>query len=182
MSWGEVKYLQKTREASLTGEGATVYESLPEMQISPKYTTLAKFIAPVTGLYKITGTVTSIYTGSALFRVGKPIENSVTFNASEGSTTYHNNVPELYQGLVIGGTFSLSKTINTSILSTTEVTELTRNSCIIYSEHFQTGVSDNIERLFYCYAGERVILWAGSGTTNQFKVSDLKIDYQPREV
>lgn len=173
---------QNAREVSLTGEGATVYENEPEHTVTATFEVLAKFIAPVTGLYKITGVVSNPGTNFVQLRVGKPIANNVTFKATEDSTTYFNNASMSYPATVVGAKYYLPKTYGKSITSTTDQAEILKNSDLVFYTDLLKGASKNMESLFYCYAGERVILWICDVTETAFVTSNIKITYQPREV
>ena len=180
MSWGEVKYLQKTREASLNGIGATVYEKLSADVINNSYVTIAKFIAPIDGIYKFKAEIKNLSGLTVGVTIGKPQDFSIAVDASKDSITYVSSLA--YSGSTVGKAYYLTQISSTGSFSSAGTkAQLTRNSTIIFNEFMSPETTKNANVNFYCKAGEQVILWGGTGNSTQVQFSDVQITYQPKD-
>lgn len=165
---------------SLTGIGATVYEKSSSDLINYSYATIAKFIAPIDGIYKFKAEIKNVSGLTVTVTIGKPQEFSIAVDTSKDSITYVSSIA--YSGSIVGNAYYLTQISSTGSLSSAgSKAQLLRNSTIIYNEYMSSETTKNANVNFYCKAGEQVILWGGTGSSTQIQFSNVQITYQPKD-
>lgn len=186
----KLSYLISQRQASLTGTGTTVYSgSITAATYSDRYICIAKFVAPVSGVYKVTVTanaqsysapidvrkiisVTASYcynaTSTSYSYVGaRTIDQNVSYDVSSvNSVSYVNKTDSAttyWSGYIAdrGGTlFNLMPSIGTVYTSTSEAVTKTFS--------------------MYCTAGEQVQLVEYYSGSKSYYIHSVNVTYQGR--
>lgn len=151
--------------ASLTGEGANVYVG-STTNSSSQWVCIAKFIAPVSGVYKITTNYGGSSSKTMLFiprRQGTPVSDSM-FAGPGGAYTMNTVNTAMVVGTNSSGDVDGAVT-EAKALPVVDIIGLHRaNPSVNY---------------FYCDAGEPVVIGSRGGT-NPGPFSSIVISYQPR--
>lgn len=175
---------QNTREVSLTGEGATVYESNEPVEniVWSKVRCVGKFIAPVSGLYKININAKNNDTSVSDLTINK-LEDGRT-----SSGTYYISTDLSYAlcsvgdspiaAVGAGGSFVAIPLLSLSDTPSKEVIRLLKPILNIPKIALDEIVTK--EETFYCKAGEKVIL-AIYTSQSKMTLNTINITYQPRE-
>ena len=186
----KLSYLISQREASLTGTGVTVYTgSITTYTYSDRYICIAKFVAPVTGVYKVTLTANA-QSYSVPIDVRKIVSAvaSYCYNATNTSYSYV-GARAIDQNL----SYDSSSVNSVSYVSKTDTSTVNWSAYIVDrgSDLFslmpsigviRTSTSEAVTKTFsmYCTAGEQVQLveyYSGSKTCYIHSVS---VTYQGR--
>lgn len=164
----KASYLIAQRKASLTGIGTVVFSYSTAFNIYLSYTCLAKFIAPISGLYAVTFNTTANASGSttsrplALYKTVDSIDTTATrlsvanvYNSSTVAATTYNYSTAAQQSNYLEPLFSITSANNVAV---------SKNCCM------------------FCKAGEPVVLvvCASSSDTSaqSFPFSSIAITYQ----
>jgi len=185
----KLSYLISQRTASLTGVGATVFSAVPfpasfSWTDNTKPAILAKFIAPVSGMYTFTFNLSS-QRHIVKFGRGKNV------NFASSGNSYANDIDPFYayNNVSVGAVaISAPIVIRTAASFSASLSTAFQNS--LYDDlKYALGAGYSILGIypsggascnFYCEAGEPVILAAvGTGGTSPFAVTSAVVTYQP---
>lgn len=178
-------YLKTQRQASLTGVGTTVFSGAPFPTGSVSSSlyfpaVLAKFIAPISGVYRFS--VTGFYCDT-IIKFGRSY-SSYSYGGA-GVCAYSNNVNPfmVYDMCSVGEILSFTPTMQTTGTSGFLYNNYPDNnkvlgSCYTILGEF-TASSDYMD--FYCEAGEPVVLCSMKFSTNsgQRICETATVTYQP---
>ena len=160
----KLSYLISQRQASQTGTGTTVYSgSITSATYSDRYICIAKFVAPVSGVYKVTVT-SNAQSYSSNIEVRKIITATASYcdNATNNNYSYVGvrtiDQNASYDASSVNSASYVSKTDTSSVSWGDYISD--RGSTIFYLMPcigtIQTSTSATISKTFsmYCTAGE----------------------------
>ncbi len=186
----KLSYLISQRQASQTGTGTTIFTtSITAPTYSDRYICIAKFIAPVSGIYKVT--VTANAQGySSNIDVKKIITATASYCYNATNTNYS------YAG---GRTIDQNASYDASSVNSVSYVSKTDSSSLAWSDYIsdrgstlfslmpsigtiQTSTSAAVSKTFsmYCTAGEQVQLVEYCSGSRSYYIHSVNITYQGR--
>ena len=186
----KLSYLISQRQASQTGTGTTVYTgSITTPTYSDRYICIAKFVAPVSGVYKVTVTANA-QSYSANIEVRKIITATASYcyNATSnnysyvGGRTIDQNAS--YDVSSVNSASYVSKTDSSSVSWGDYISD--RGSTLFYLMPcigmIQTSTSATVSKTFsmYCTAGEQVQLVEYYSGSKSYYIHSVTVTYQGR--
>lgn len=186
----KLSYLIFQREASLAGTGTTVYSgSITTPTYSDRYICIAKFVAPVSGVYKVTVTANA-QSYSANIEVRKIITATVSYcyNATNTSYSYVGartvDQNAFYDASSVNSVSYASKNDSSSVYWGDYISD--RGSTLFYLMPcigtIQTSTSATVSKTFsmYCTAGEQVQLVEYCSGSRSYYIHSVTVKYQGR--
>ena len=182
--------LLSQRQASQTGTGITVYSgSITSATYSDRYICIAKFVAPVSGVYKVTVT-SNAQSYSSNIEVRKIITATASYcyNATSnyisyvGGRTIEQNAS--YDASSVNSASYVSKTDSSSVSWGDYISD--RGSTLFYLMPcigtIQTSTSATVSKTFsmYCTAGEQVQLVEYYSGSKSYYIHSVNVTYQGR--
>ena len=186
----KLSYLISQRQASQTGTGTTVYSgSITSATYSDRYICIAKFVAPVSGVYKVTVT-SNAQSYSSNIEVRKIITATASYcyNATSnnysyvGGRTIDQNAS--YDASSVNSASYVSKTDSSSVSWGDYISD--RGSTLFYLMPcigtIQTSTSATVSKTFsmYCTAGEQVQLVEYYSGSKSYYIHSVTVTYQGR--
>ena len=186
----KLSYLISQRQASQTGTGTTVYSgSITSATYSDRYICIAKFVAPVSGVYKVTVT-SNAQSYSSNIEVRKIITATASYcyNATSnnysyvGGRTIDQNAS--YDASSVNSASYVSKTDSSSVSWGDYISD--RGSTLFYLMPcigtIQTSTSATVSKTFsmYCTAGEQVQLVEDYSGSKSYYIHFVTVTYQGR--
>ena len=186
----KLSYLISQRQASQTGTGTTIFTtSITSPTYSDRYICIAKFVAPVSGVYKVTVT-SNAQSYSAPIDVRKIITATVSYcyNATNtnysyvGGRTIDQNAS--YDASSVNSASYVSKTDTSSVSWGDYISD--RGSTLFYLVPcigtIQTSTSATVSKTFsmYCTAGEQVQLVEYYSGSKSYYIHSVTVTYQGR--
>ena len=186
----KLSYLISQRQASQTGTGTTVYSgSITSATYSDRYICIAKFVAPVSGVYKVTVT-SNAQSYSSNIEVRKIITATASYcyNATSnnysyvGGRTIDQNAS--YDASSVNSASYVSKTDSSSVSWGDYISD--RGSTLFYLMPcigtIQTSTSATVSKTFsmYCTAGEQVQLVEYYYGSKSYYIHSVTVTYQGR--
>ena len=186
----KLSYLISQRQASQTGTGTTIFTpSITAPTYSDRYICIAKFIAPVSGIYKVT--VTANAQGySSNIDVKKIITATASYCYNATNTNYS------YAG---GRTIDQNASYDASSVNSVSYVSKTDSSSLAWSDYIsdrgstlfslmpsigtiQTNTSAAVSKTFsmHCTAGEQVQLVEYCSGSRSYYIHSVNITYQGR--
>ena len=186
----KLSYLISQRQASQTGTGTTIFTtSITAPTYSDRYICIAKFIAPVSGIYKVT--VTANAQGySSNIDVKKIITATASYCYNATNTNYS------YAG---GRTIDQNASYDASSVNSVSYVSKTDSSSLAWSDYIsdrgstlfslmpsigtiQTNTSATVSKTFsmHCTAGEQVQLVEYCSGSRSYYIHSVNITYQGR--
>ncbi len=164
----KLSYIISQRAASLTGTGTVVFSYNTAFSIYLSYTCLAKFIAPISGLYVVTFNTIANASGSATSR---PLALYKTVDSIDTTAT-RLSVANVYN----------SSTIATTTYNYSTAVQLSNYLEPLFSITSANNVAVSKTCYMFCKAGEPVVLvvCASSSDTSaqSFRFSSITVTYQ----
>ena len=182
----KLSYLISQRQASQTGTGITVYSgSITSATYSDRYICIAKFVAPVSGVYKVTVT-SNAQSYSSNIEVRKIITATASYcyNATSnnysyvGGRTIDQNAS--YDASSVNSASYVSKTDSSSVSWGDYISD--RGSTLPCIGTIQTSTSATVSKTFsmYCTAGEQVQLVEYYSGSKSYYIHSVNVTYQGR--
>lgn len=186
----KLSYIISQREASLTGTGVTVYTgNITTYTYSDRYICIAKFVAPVSGIYKVTLTANA-QSYSAPIDVRKIVSTVASYCYDATNTSYsYVGARAVDQNL----SYDSSSVNSVSYVSKTNSSSLTWSDYIadrgstLFSlmpsiGTIQTSTSAAVSKTFsmYCTAGEQVQLVEYYSGSKSYYIHSVTVTYQGR--
>ena len=186
----KLSYLISQRQASQTGTETTIFTtSITSPTYSDRYICIAKFIAPVSGIYKVTVTANA-QSYSAQIDVRKIITATASYcyNATSnnysyvGGRTIDQNAS--YDASSVNSASYVSKTDTSSVSWGDYIAD--RGSTLFYLMPcigtIQTSTSATVSKTFsmYCTAGEQVQLVEYYSGSKSYYIHSVNVTYQGR--
>ena len=186
----KLSYLISQRQASQTGMGTTIFTtSITSPTYSDRYICIAKFVAPVSGIYKVT--VTANAQGySSNIDVKKIITATASYCYNATNTNYS------YAG---GRTIDQNASYDVSSVNSVSYVSKTDSSSLAWSDYIsdrgstlfslmpsigtiQTSTSTAVSKTFsmYCTAGEQVQLVEYCSGSRSYYIHSVNVTYQGR--
>lgn len=186
----KLSYLISQRQASQTGTGTTIFTtSITAPTYSDRYICIAKFVAPVSGIYKVT--VTANAQGySSNIDVKKIITATASYCYNATNTNYS------YAG---GRTIDQNASYDASSVNSVSYVSKTDSSSLAWSDYIsdrgstlfslmpsigtiQTSTSAAVSKTFsmYCTAGEQVQLVEYCSGSRSYYIHSVNVTYQGR--
>lgn len=140
------------KDVSLTGVGKTIYSGSYSYTGRMSYSQLrvvAKFIAPVSGLYKINGT-----NYGRIYLAKSTINNIVTKADNSYSTSGFKDLYYVYKNVTVNGSINMSTEGETDLQKSAYLSAV--------NNHFNIPIfiGDFSDKpMFYCFAGEPVVIF-----------------------
>lgn len=186
----KLSYLISQRQASQTGTGITIFTtSITSPTYSDRYICIAKFVAPVSGVYKVTVT-SNAQSYSSNIEVRKIIiaTASYCYNATSnnysyvGGRTIDQNAS--YDASSVNSASYVSKTDTSSVSWGDYISD--RGSTLFYLMPcigtIQTSTSAAVSKTFsmHCTAGEQVQLVEYCSGSKSYYIHSVTVTYQGR--
>lgn len=186
----KLSYLIAQRQASQTGEGTTVYSgSITSATYKDRYICIAKFVAPVSGIYKVTVTSNS-QNYSESIDVRKIVSETVAYCYDATNTSYsYVGVKSIDQN----ASYDASSVNSVSYVSKTDTSTVNWSSYIVDRGAvlfalmpcigtIKTSTSEAVTKTFsmYCNAGEQVQLVEYCNQSRSYYIHSVSITYQGR--
>lgn len=186
----KLSYLISQRQASQTGTGTTVYSgSITSATYSDRYICIAKFVASVSGVYKVTVT-SNAQSYSSNIEVRKIITATASYcyNATNnnysyvGGRTIDQNAS--YDASSVNSASYVSKTDSSSVSWGDYISD--RGSTLFYLMPcigtIQTSTSATVSKTFsmYCTAREQVQLVEYYSGSKSYYIHSVNVTYQGR--
>ena len=179
-------YLISQRQASQTGTGTTVYSgSITSATYSDRYICIAKFVAPVSGVYKVTVT-SNAQSYSSNIEVRKIITATASYcyNATSnnysyvGGRTIDQNAS--YDASSVNSASYVSKTDSSSVSWGDYISD--RGSTLFYLMPCIGTIQTSTSATFsmYCTAGEQVQLVEYYSGSKSYYIHSVTVTYQGR--
>lgn len=186
----KLSYLISQRQASQTGTGITVFTtSITTPTYSDRYICIAKFVAPVSGVYKVTVTANAqSYSANIEVRKIITVTASYCYNATSnnysyvGGRTIDQNAS--YDVSSVNSASYVSKTDSSSVSWGDYISD--RGSTLFYLMPcigtIQTSTSATVSKTFsmYCTAGEQVQLVEYYSGSKSYYIHSVTVTYQGR--
>ena len=186
----KLSYLISQRQASQTGTGVTVFNgSITTPTYSDRYICIAKFVAPVSGVYKVTVT-SNAQSYSTNIEVRKIITATASYcyNATSTSTSYVGartvDQNASYDASSVNSVSYASKNDSSSVSWGEYISD--RGSTLFYLMPcigtIQTSTSATVSKTFsmYCTAGEQVQLVEYYSGSKSYYIHSVTVTYQGR--
>ena len=186
----KLSYFISQRQASQTGTGITVYSgSITSATYSDRYICIAKFVAPVSGVYKVTVTANAqSYSSNIEVRKIITATASYCYNATSNNYSY-----------VGGRTIDQNASYDASSVNSVSYASKTDSSSVSWGEYIsdrgstlfylmpcigmiQTSTSATVSKTFsmYCTAGEQVQLVEYYSGSRSYYIHSVTVTYQGR--
>ena len=169
-------YLKTQRQASLTGVGATAFSSSLSCQLDTigmyRYYCIAKFIAPISGIYTVTLNASAPAGSGNWIEVVKAIDSPDPVNGSYEAANSTYTVNEIYNRSVVNtytGTY------------TTDGGTIARLFSTLLGKFFVSASSSaNGTYTFFCKEGEPIALFGRTVSSNIYVIfNSCTVTYQP---
>lgn len=186
----KLSYLISQRQASQTGTGVTVFNgSITTPTYSDRYICIAKFVAPVSGVYKVTVTANAqSYSTNIEVRKIITATASYCYNATSTSTSYVGartvDQNASYDASSVNSVSYASKNDSSSVSWGEYISD--RGSTLFYLMPcigtIQTSTSATVSKTFsmYCTAGEQVQLVEYYSGSKSYYIHSVTVTYQGR--
>lgn len=186
----KLSYLISQRQASQTGTGTTIFTtSITSPTYSDRYICIAKFVAPVSGIYKVTVTANAQGYSSNI-----DVKKIITATAS-----YCYNATNTNYSYVGGRTIDQNASYDASSVNSVSYVSKTDSSSLAWSDYIsdrgstlfslmpsigtiQTSTSAAVSKTFsmYCTAGEQVQLVEYCSGSRSYYIHSVNVTYQGR--
>ena len=186
----KLSYLISQRQASQTGTGTTIFTtSITSPTYSDRYICIAKFVAPVSGIYKVTVTANAQGYSSNI-----DVKKIITATAS-----YCYNATNTNYSYVGGRTIDQTASYDASSVNSVSYVSKTDSSSLAWSDYIsdrgstlfslmpsigtiQTSTSAAVSKTFsmYCTAGEQVQLVEYCSGSRSYYIHSVNVTYQGR--
>ena len=186
----KLSYLISQRQASQTGTGTTIFTtSITSPTYSDRYICIAKFVAPVSGIYKVTVTANAQGYSSNI-----DVKKIITATAS-----YCYNATNTNYSYVGGRTIDQNASYDASSVNCVSYVSKTDSSSLAWSDYIsdrgstlfslmpsigtiQTSTSAAVSKTFsmYCTAGEQVQLVEYCSGSRSYYIHSVNVTYQGR--
>ena len=186
----KLSYLISQRQASQTGTGTTIFTtSITSPTYSDRYICIAKFVAPVSGIYKVTVTANAQGYSSNI-----DVKKIITATAS-----YCENTTNSKYSYVGGRTIDQNASYDASSVNSVSYVSKTDSSSLAWSDYIsdrgstlfslmpsigtiQTSTSAAVSKTFsmYCTAGEQVQLVEYCSGSRSYYIHSVNVTYQGR--
>ena len=186
----KLSYLISQRQASQTGTGTTIFTtSITAPTYSDRYICIAKFVAPVSGIYKVTVTANAQGYSSNI-----DVKKIITATAS-----YCYNATNTNYSYVGGRTIDQNASYDASSVNSVSYVSKTDSSSLAWSDYIadrgstlfslmpslgtiQTSTSAAVSKTFsmYCMAGEQVQLVEYCSGSRSYYIHSVNVTYQGR--
>ena len=186
----KLSYLISQRQASQTGTGTTIFTtSITSPTYSDRYICIAKFVAPVSGIYKVTVTANAQGYSSNI-----DVKKIITATAS-----YCYNATNTNYSYVGGRTIDQTASYDDSSVNSVSYVSKTDSSSLAWSDYIsdrgstlfslmpsigtiQTSTSAAVSKTFsmYCTAGEQVQLVEYCSGSRSYYIHSVNVTYQGR--
>ena len=186
----KLSYLISQRQASQTGTGTTIFTtSITSPTYSDRYICIAKFVAPVSGIYKVTETANAQGYSSNI-----DVKKIITATAS-----YCYNATNTNYSYVGGRTIDQNASYDASSVNSVSYVSKTDSSSLAWSDYIsdrgstlfslmpsigtiQTSTSAAVSKTFsmYCTAGEQVQLVEYCSGSRSYYIHSVNVTYQGR--
>ena len=186
----KLSYLISQRQASQTGTGTTIFTtSITSPTYSDRYICIAKFVAPVSGIYKVTVTANAQgYSSNIDVKKIITATASYCYNATNtnysyvGSRTIDQNAS--YDASSVNSVSYVSKTDSSSLAWSDYISDRgsTLFSLMPSIGTIQTSTSAAVSKTFsmYCTAGEQVQLVEYCSGSRSYYIHSVNVTYQGR--